>query len=224
MTDLHGFGFALADISLTEEQCNYIAASLPSAADQRAGRRGLLSHPTLLQLIRHKQLGQLLWSMTGRELVAVAASLAIPHPDDLWHQERVVAVRERLDVKGFGPWSTRSGVAYVEPPASVLAQMVVVRVHLDSSTAERPPLEVFAGSHRSGKLSAADIQHLVDTEEPVTPRIEKGSILVMRPLLVHHAATHSPRTPYRVLQIEFAPAEAISPLHWHASVHTHSAA
>jgi len=48
-----------------------------------------------------------------------------------WHQDRIIAVRQRVDLDGFGPWSVKSGMVHVEPPFDLQARMVTVRVHLD---------------------------------------------------------------------------------------------
>lgn len=229
MTDLDGFGFVLADIELSEGQCDYIATSLPSVADQRGGVRGLLTHPTVLQLIRHKQVAQFLWSLTGRELVAVAARLfdsaATSETTPQWHQDRLVAVRERLDVRGYGPWTTRVGISHVEPPASVLDQMVVLHVYLDRSAADGHALQLLPGSHRAGKLTADAINRLVETQPAVVRTIPKGAFVVMRPLLLHATSVAPAQSQhYRVLHIEFAPPEAITPLQWHSAVQLHRAA
>ncbi len=220
MTDLHGFGFAIADLELSPDQCTYIATSLPSVADQRGGARGVLGHPTVLQLIRHRQFAQVLRSLTGRDLVAVAARLLDSAAGDdhalQWHQDRQVTVRERMDVPGYGPWTSRAGICHVEPPASVLDQMLVVLLHLDACAAGTSGFRVLPGSHTAGKLTSEAIRQLVETEEPIAPGITQGTMIVMRPLLLH-AATAS-RAHYRVLHIDLAPLEAISPLQWHAAV------
>lgn len=225
MTDLHGFGFTIADLELSRDQCNYIATSLPSVADQRGGTRGLLTHPTILQLIRHKQLAQFLWSLTGRELVAVAARLldsASGGPNG-WHQDCDVTVRERMDVAGYGPWTSRVGVWHVVPPASVLSQMIVVRLYLDAPDGDgSDAFQVLPGTHRGGKLTQDAIRQLAETETAVTPEVAQGRLMAMSPLLLH--ASLASRAHYRVLHIEFAPLEAISPLQWHEAVPMHSAA
>ena len=226
MTDLHGFGFTIADLELSHDQCSYIATSLPSVADQRGGSRGLLAHPTILQLIRHRQLAQFIWSVTGRELVAVAARLLDSAAGDgrelEWHQDCRVAVRERMDVPGYGPWTSRVGIWYVEPPSSVLSQMIVVRLHLDECASGGGGFQILPGSHRAGKLTSAAIRQLVETEEPVTPQVAQGTLMAMRPLLLH--STVASPSHYRVLHIEFAPLEAISPLQWLSAVNMHRAA
>jgi len=211
---------------LSGDQCSYIATALPSVVDQRGGSRGLLAHPTILQLIRHQKLAQFLRSLTGRELVAVAARLLDSAAGDdrmlEWHQDRDVTVRERMDVPGYGPWTSRVGIWHVEPPASVLDQMVIVRLHLDACADGSHALQILPGSHRAGKLTPDAIRQLVETQVAVTPEVTQGTLMAMRPLLLH--AAPASRSHYRVLHIEFAPLEAISPLQWHAAVPLHSAA
>ncbi|HEX7190520.1 MAG TPA: hypothetical protein VF381_03005, partial [Thermoanaerobaculia bacterium] len=58
MNDLDGDGYALADISLAANQCEYLASSLPAAAGAgRGGVRNLIFHPTVAALLHHKKLG-----------------------------------------------------------------------------------------------------------------------------------------------------------------------
>jgi hypothetical protein len=48
-----------------------------------------------------------------------------------WHQNLTIAVRERRDAAGFGPWSVKAGVPHVQPPVELLEHLVAVRLHLD---------------------------------------------------------------------------------------------
>lgn len=228
MNDLNGLGFAFADVRLSERQCDYISSALPSAADLRSAGRRLLSHPTILALLRHQQLGGCLRAFTGRELVAVAARLVVhavaSDPVVQWHQNRVVAVRERMDVHGYGPWTTLLGVPHVEAPSSVLKQMIALRIQLDTTPAGNPEFHVLPGSHRAGKLTPEQIEQLTATVTPLTLSLPKGSLLLMNPLLVHSVATGAQPSHCRVLQVEFAPVEAISPLQWSSAVQLHHAA
>jgi len=227
MNDLNGLGFAFADVRLSEAQCEYVLTSLPPA-DQRGGLHRLLSHPTLLSLIRHKQLGKCLWALTGRELVAVAARIEICATSDgaaQWRQESVVAVRERMDVSGYGPWTSQLGVPHVEAPSSLLKQMLILRVICNSDMQEAATLQVVPGSHRAGKLSDAQVRQVVATTPAATLEVPRGSLLLLKPLLVHGGpASMSPPVRYHVLQITFAPPEAISPLQWSSAIHLHPAA
>jgi ectoine hydroxylase-related dioxygenase (phytanoyl-CoA dioxygenase family) len=226
--DLYADGFSIAEIQLTREQCDHLAASIPSVAAGRGGVRGLVTHPSVLQLLMHEQLGKYLWSVIGRDLVAVKATLFDKTSDSnwrvQWHQDRVVAVRERMDVAGYGPWSVKAGVPHVEPPASVLEQMLAVRVYLDDCGAENGPLRVIPGSHTSGKLDEADIESHVAAIPAVELNLRKGAMLLMRPLLLHASSPALVASHRRVLHIEFAPPEAVSPLQFEATVQLRRAA
>ncbi|HYC92429.1 MAG TPA: phytanoyl-CoA dioxygenase family protein [Thermoanaerobaculia bacterium] len=226
MSDFHINGYALADVTLTDTQCDHLAASIPSAGSSRGGMRGLLTHPTVLQLLLHKQLGGYLWSVIGRDLVAVKATMydRMPPARGQWHQDRVIEVRERMDVASYGPWSSKNGVPHVEPPASVLEQMVAVRLYLDACGPDDGPLRVLPGSHDRGKLDAEALREEVSSADAVDLHVAKGGVLLMRPLLVH--ASSQARVPRhrRVLHIVLAPAEAISPLEWQTAVQLRRAA
>ena len=47
-----------------------------------------------------------------------------------WHQDLSIAVKERHEVAGFGPWSVKEGVP-VQPPVEILESMLTLRLHLD---------------------------------------------------------------------------------------------
>ena len=105
-------GYQVADLALSMGQCEQAASSIPGVSGGRAGVRDLIQHPTVVRLLAHKRLAELLWSVIGRDLVAVKATLFDKTPDTnwrvRWHQDRVLAVKERLEVPGFGPWSVRT--------------------------------------------------------------------------------------------------------------------
>src|SRR5918997_2911702 len=48
-----------------------------------------------------------------------------------WHQDRTIAVRERIAVEGFNNWTVKAGTTHVEPPFAILERMITVRIHLD---------------------------------------------------------------------------------------------
>lgn len=223
MYDLEEDGLAFADIVLSPSQCDHIASSLPSASGAgRASVRNLISHPTVVRILHHERLGSYLWSVVGRDLVAVRATLFDKTSDAnwrvQWHQDRAIAVRERLQVKGYGPWSTKLGTVQVEPPAEVLSQMIIVRVHLDQCGSDRVPLCVLPGSHRAGKLNPEQIAEVVAATPVEELTASQGSLLLMRPLLVHSSPPARVPGHRRVLHIELAPQASISPLQWDVAI------
>ena len=139
------------------------------------------------------------------------ANWAVP-----WHQDIAIAVREKIEVQGFGPWSVKAGVVHVQPPAQVLESMVTLRVHLDDCDESNGPLRVISGSHRHGILDD-DAVAKWSLEEAATCCVKAGTVLMMRPLLLHsssqvsewHGGKHR-----RVVHIEYANVQLPGGLEW----------
>lgn len=134
-----------------------------------------------------------------------------------WHQDQTIAVEERMDVAGFGPWSQRDGVTHVRPPADVLGAMVIVRLHLDPCGEDNGPLRVLPGSHRGGYLDAPTICAMRETVDPVDCCVGRGGAVVMTPLTVHASSPATAPMHRRVVHLEFAADELPGGLRWRVS-------
>lgn len=131
-----------------------------------------------------------------------------------WHQDRTIAVRERRDVPGFGPWSVKAGVQHVEPPFEVIEHMVTARIHLDDVPKENAPLLVALGSHRMGKLRESEMS-LVSSRNPTMECIASaGDVWVYSTPIVHASAASDSKTRRRVLQVDYAPFDLPGGLEW----------
>ena len=89
-------GYQVADLALSKGQCEQAASSIPGVSGGRAGVRDLIQHPTVRRMLSHQRLAALLYSVIGRDLVAVKATLFDKTPQAnwrvQWHQDRVIAV------------------------------------------------------------------------------------------------------------------------------------
>lgn len=228
LNELDADGYELSDLILGRDQCEHLAASIPPTSTGRGGVRHLISHPSVVQLLQQGSLGRYLWSMVGRDLVAVKATMFDKTTPSnwrvQWHQDRAIAVKERMDVPGYGPWRTKSGSLHVEPPARVLEQMIAVRIHLDACGADNGPLRVVPGSHRYGKISDAQIAEVAAQTPAAELLVKQGAIVLMRPLLLHASSAAQAPAHRRVLHIELAPRESISPLQWQTAMELRRAA
>ena len=131
-----------------------------------------------------------------------------------WHQDTSIAVRQRLELDGFGPWSIKQGVDYVEPPLHYLAGMLTLRLHLDAASAEGGALRVIAGSHANGRLSSAQLLARVDAGPVVDCEAMPGDLLLMNPLLLHSSRKALRPSHRRVVHIEYSALELPAPLQW----------
>lgn len=121
-----------------------------------------------------------------------------------WHQDLTIAVRERVDAEGFGPWSVKDGVTHVQPPTELRSRMVALRLHLDATPVTNGALRVIPGSHRQGRLDDPRIQELVSRISPVTCPVGAGGAMLMSPLLLHASSASVEPRRRRVLHIEYA--------------------
>lgn len=60
----------------------------------------------------------------------------------LWHQDLTTAVKRKVPVPGYGPWSKKAGIDHVQPPAAVLEEMLALRFHLDPASSEAAASDV----------------------------------------------------------------------------------
>jgi ectoine hydroxylase-related dioxygenase (phytanoyl-CoA dioxygenase family) len=141
--------------------------------------------------------------------VAVQCTVFDKSADKNWlvslHQDLSIPVKRRVDDRECSGWSAKEGEIYVQPPVSVLDQLVAVRIHLDDCGAENGPLRVVAGSHGLGRLDKARSEDVrVQRGEKSIP-VGRGGALVMKPLILHASSKSSAPEPRRVLHFVFGP-------------------
>ena len=131
-----------------------------------------------------------------------------------WHQDRVIAVQERIEVEGFGPWTRKQGAPHVAPPFDLLRQMITVRVHLDPVPATNAPLLHAPGSHRLGRIAEADVPAVVAQCGVATCCAESGDVWLYATPILHASERASTPARRRVLQIDYAAFDLPGGLQW----------
>jgi len=208
-------GFATALGAIPED----LLRELDQAFDAGlAGTRNLLAVPAVRNLVSSPSMGRLVDPVLGPGAFAVRGILFNKLPTANWkvpwHQDCTIAVRERWDVPGWGPWSVKHGVLHVRPPAEVMARMLAVRVHLDECGERDSPLRVLPGSHGHGFLNDREI-HGWPRERAVTCAAHRGDAIIIRPLLLHASSSAAEPSSRRVVHIEFAADELPGGMQWH---------
>jgi len=131
-----------------------------------------------------------------------------------WHQDRVIAVEQRVEVFGYGPWSEKAGVVHVEPPEELLLGMVALRLHLDDCPVTNGALEVAAGSFKCGRVVTGDIASIVARSVRHVCVARAGDVVAMRGLSIHASAKAAEPSRRRVLHIDYATSPLPAPLRW----------
>ncbi len=213
--ELQERGFALLPQVLDAAACDSLRDLLGDA--EGAGSRGVLRLAEVMSLAR-----TLLTDLVRPYLPGVPVPVRGIYFDKrpgtnwlvAWHQDLTLALKERSEVPGWGPWSVKDGVPHVQPPVECLEQMLTVRLHLDDADADNGALRVLAGTHRLGRLNAESIAQCRETHAEVLCAAKAGDALLMRPLLLHASARSTSERRRRVLHIEFAGFSLPPPLEW----------
>lgn len=131
-----------------------------------------------------------------------------------WHQDRVISLRDRVDLPGYSVWTRKAGVWHVEPPIDFLASMFFLRVHLDDADADNGALEVALGSHLFGRVPSDGAAKMAEgcVRELCTAR--RGDVLAASALLLHRSGMSRATSRRRAIRIDYATAQLPPQLTW----------
>jgi ectoine hydroxylase-related dioxygenase (phytanoyl-CoA dioxygenase family) len=227
MIEAHGFA-VIPDV-VNSETLDLVVEDLARASsnsavrrrnDQVFGIRNLLSLvPSTRKLAECDAILSLARAIVGAN-ARVVRSLCFEKSDQAnwkvaWHQDVTIAVRSGRPLKGFGPWTAKGGIVHGHAPASVLENMIALRIHLDDANGSNGALKVIPGSHRLGRLTPTQIEHLIRKTKPVLCNVPRGGVLVMRPLLLHSSSAGFRPSHRRVVHLEFAGIQLPGGLEWY---------
>jgi ectoine hydroxylase-related dioxygenase (phytanoyl-CoA dioxygenase family) len=210
-------------VVMLETESYYIVSDVFARADMRqlaedlsradvdrtkAGARHILGVPAVHAVAKDPRMLAIAQSFVGLPAVPFRATLFDKSPDAnwlvVWHQDTALPLRQRNDASEWGPWSTKAGVLYAHAPAWALEQVVALRVSLDDSLKTNGPLRVLPGTHREGVLTEEQIEGLARHVTPIDCVASSGSVVAMRPLIVHASSKARSDHRRRVLHIEYA--------------------
>ncbi|MBW8523223.1 phytanoyl-CoA dioxygenase family protein [Chryseobacterium chendengshani] len=129
-----------------------------------------------------------------------------------YHQDLTISVDKKINLENFGPWTTKQNQFAVQPPIHILENIFTVRIHLDDTDENNGALKVVPKSHSKGIYRPETIDWNVETENICN--VEKGGIMIMKPLLLHGSNRTTNGKRRRVIHIEFSDVELQKELHW----------
>ena len=214
-------GFSMVENFLPEQEVadlvNFVEQNL-SANGHRGGVRNLLDFPRMRNLAKSRAMLTAVGAILGSGVRVVRGILfdktEVANWKVPWHQDVTIAVNQKVEVAGYGPWSVKAGILHVQPPASVLERMLSVRLHLDDCPEENGALRVIAGSHTNGKLDERLIQDIAKRSAAVTCAMQRGGVLMMRPLLLHASSSSNFPGHRRVVHFDYAATELPEGMGW----------
>lgn len=132
-----------------------------------------------------------------------------------WHQDRVIAVSQKMDIEGYSNWTPKSEYWHCEPPESVMNGIIFIRIHIDANSDENGPMELALGSHRKGKILSQNTGRVTSSCEIEVCRANSGDVLVVHALTLHRSKSARIPSTRRAFRADYAQRELLSPkLQW----------
>jgi len=220
------YGFVVINNMFSKQELEKIDTLLQSidtskenfrkSEDLFAIRQFLKEVPEIKDLIFNENIRKVVKEIFG-EKYFVVKSIYFDKPETsnwyvAYHQDLTISVDKKLELPGFGPWTTKQNQFAVQPPVNVLENMYTIRIHLDDTDENNGALKVVPKSHAKGIYRPETIDWTVETEEICN--VEKGGIMLMKPLTLHGSNRTTNGKKRRVIHVEFSDTELPEVLQW----------
>lgn len=220
------YGFTVINTIFSPEEIDKISRVLENidtskenfrkSEDLFAIRQFLKELPEIKDLIFNENIQRVVKEIFG-EKYFVVKSIYFDKPETsnwyvAYHQDLTISVDKKLDVPDFGPWTTKQNQFAVQPPLPILENIYTIRIHLDNTDENNGALKVVPKSHSKGIYRPETIDWKVETEEIC--KVEKGGVMIMKPLTLHGSNRTTNGKKRRVIHIEFSDMELPEVLQW----------
>jgi ectoine hydroxylase-related dioxygenase (phytanoyl-CoA dioxygenase family) len=129
-----------------------------------------------------------------------------------YHQDMSISVKERIENKNYTNWTLKKNQLGVIPPTNVLESMITFRIHLDNTDNSNGALKVIETSHNKGLIRIDEDFDKSTFGNEVVCKVDKGGVMLMKPLLLHASNKSISENDRRVIHLEFSNQEI--PMGW----------
>ncbi len=219
-------GFTIVDDIYTADEIGQIIKlidetdqsniSFRNAGGLFAIRRFLYQIPKAKDILFNSKLKQLIANTFGNEFFIMKAIYFDKPEQSNWfvsrHQDLTIAVKNKVDVNGYGSWTKKEQNYAVQPPANILKDNFTIRIHLDNTDENNGALRVIPGSHLLGIYRPETINQETVIEK--IAKVKQGGMMMMRPLLMHASSRTTSNSRRRVIHLEFSRSVLPNGLEW----------
>jgi ectoine hydroxylase-related dioxygenase (phytanoyl-CoA dioxygenase family) len=129
-----------------------------------------------------------------------------------YHQDLTISVNKKIETTDFENWTIKQNQFAVQPPKELLEKNFTIRIHIDKTTKDNGALKVINNSHSKGILRVENLS--IENEKETICEVEKGGIMIMKPLLFHASNKTTNNKRRRVIHLEFSNQELPNGLEW----------
>ncbi|KQB40519.1 phytanoyl-CoA dioxygenase family protein [Flavobacterium aquidurense] len=133
-----------------------------------------------------------------------------------YHQDLTISVNKKIEAVNFENWTVKQNQFAVQPPKEILEDNFTIRIHIDKTTKDNGALKVINNSHSKGILRIEKLDF--EKEKETICEVEKGGIMIMKPLLFHASNKTTNNERRRVIHIEFSKQQLPDRLEWSEKV------
>ena len=174
--------------------------------------------PEALKHIFTEKLNEIITATFGEDFF-ITKSIYFDKPEKSnwfvsYHQDLTISVDKKVALENFQNWTNKQNQFAVQPPIEILENNFTIRIHLDKTTKDNGALKVINKSHRNG---ISRIENLRLENETIC-EVDKGGIMVMKPLLFHASNKTTNNERRRVIHLEFSNTELPNELNWSEKV------
>lgn len=186
------------------------------SSDLFAIRQFLKEVPETRDLIFNEKLKKIIKELFGKNYFAIKSIYFDKPASSNWyvpyHQDLTISVDKKIELENFDFWTTKQNQFAVQPPLEILENIYTVRIHLDDTDQNNGALKVIEKSHLRKIYRAESIDWT--NEKETTCNVNKGGIMIMKPLLLHSSSRTTNNKKRRVIHIEFSDCSLPHELNW----------
>ena len=228
-TEINSEGFAIINDVFTENEIEKLIslienttennpenATFRKSQDLFAIRQFHKEIPETLPFIFNQKLQKIIETAFGKGYF-ITKSIYFDKPEKsnwfvAYHQDLTISVNKKIEIENFENWTVKQNQFAVQPPAAILENNFTIRIHIDKTTKDNGALKVINNSHSKGILRIEKLDF--ENEKETICEVEKGGIMIMKPLLFHASNKTTNNERRRVIHIEFSKHELPDGLEW----------
>lgn len=203
----------VSDIIKTIDELDISGVNFRRTNDLFAIRRFLKEVPSVKSLIFNNKLNELISTRFGEDYFVIKSIYFDKPAQSNWfvsfHQDLTISVNKKMQLSGYNHWTVKHDQFAVQPPLDILRNIFTIRIHLDDTNEMNGALKVIPGSQLNG------IQNVNLTEQKTEIcEVQRGGIMIMKPLLLHSSGRSRNEGRRRVIHIEFCNIQLPEELEW----------
>nr|WP_315198648.1 phytanoyl-CoA dioxygenase family protein [uncultured Flavobacterium sp.] len=229
LNEINSEGFAIINKVYSENEINKIISEIEKITENETANSTFRKSDDLFAIRQfHKEIPETLsfiFNQKLREIIKlnfgenyfITKSIYFDKPEKSnwfvgYHQDLTISVNKKVEIENYQNWTTKQNQFAVQPPKEILKQNFTIRIHIDKTTKENGALKVLNKSHKKGIIRTENIE--VEKEMETICEVEKGGIMIMKPLLFHASNKTTNNERRRVIHIEFSNQKLPNELEW----------